>query len=135
MAPTPPFSGAAIPMVLLKTYTTFFIVRYRRFDLKTFLLTFWKCHYFSNVMWPTPTNLGMEIPVVCSDSENNAFFRRLTCRADFLGLIFLTFWSYSHCRARNGDSRMVWHLSIGNLMEELWMDEVWIFETSSIDCE
>jgi hypothetical protein len=33
MAPTPPFSGAAIPMVLLKTYTTFFIVRYRRFDL------------------------------------------------------------------------------------------------------
>jgi hypothetical protein len=86
-------------------------------------------------MWPTPTNLGMEIPMVCSDLENNAFFRRLTCVADFLGLTFLTFWSDSHCRARNGDSRMVWHLSIGNLMEELWMDEVWIFETSSIDCE
>jgi hypothetical protein len=78
-------------------------------------------------MWPTLTNLGMEIPGVCSDSEDNAFLRRLTCIADFLGLTFLTFWSFSHCRARNGDSRNVWHLSMGNLMEELWMDEVWIF--------
>jgi hypothetical protein len=73
--------------------------------------------------------------MVCSDSENNAFFRRLTFRADFLGLTFLTFWYYSRCRAQNGESRMVWHLSIGDLMDELWMDEVWIFETSFIDCE
>jgi hypothetical protein len=42
-------------------------------------------------MWPIPTNLGMEIPMVCSDLENNAFFRRLTFRANFLGLTFLGF--------------------------------------------
>jgi hypothetical protein len=29
---------------------------------------------------------------------------------------------------------MVWHLSIGDFMEELWMDEICSFWTSSVDC-
>jgi hypothetical protein len=29
---------------------------------------------------------------------------------------------------------MVWHLSIGHFMEELWMDEIYIYWTSSVDC-
>jgi hypothetical protein len=37
-------------------------------------------------MEPSPTNLGMGIPMVYSESENNAFFKRGTFRFDFLGL-------------------------------------------------
>ena len=29
---------------------------------------------------------------------------------------------------------MVWHLLFEHLIEELWMDEVWFFWTSSVDC-
>jgi hypothetical protein len=88
----------------------------------------------NSLMGPLPSNLGMEIPIVYSESENNAFLRRLTFRADFLGLTFLTFWFYCCCRAWNYDSRMVWHLSIGHFMEEIRMDEIHIFWTSSVDC-
>jgi hypothetical protein len=38
-----------------------------------FGLTLWRCHYFSNLRLPTPTNLGMGISMVCSKFENNAF--------------------------------------------------------------
>jgi hypothetical protein len=42
--PTPPpiFSWATIPIVVFGTYRNDFIVRYRRFDFRPFLLTFWK---------------------------------------------------------------------------------------------
>jgi hypothetical protein len=70
-------------------------VRYGQFDLctfwLTFWLTFWKKHYFWNLMGPNPTNLGMVIPMVYSESGNNAFSRRLIFRADFWGWIFWTF--------------------------------------------
>jgi hypothetical protein len=29
---------------------------------------------------------------------------------------------------------MVWHFRIGHFLNELWMDEVWMFQTSSTHC-
>lgn len=86
-------------------------------------------------MRSTPTNLDMGIPMVYLDSENIVFLKKVDFWAGFLGLTFLTFWSYDRYRAQNGDSRMIWYFSIRDLMDKLWMDEVWIFETSFIDCE
>jgi hypothetical protein len=51
-------------------------------------MTFWRCHYFSNLRLPISTNLGMGISMVCSKFENNnAFLRQLTH-----GLLDMTFW-------------------------------------------
>ena len=43
---TPPFLGMVIPMVLSDFDTNFSTVSYGNFDFWTFLLTFWKKHYF-----------------------------------------------------------------------------------------
>jgi hypothetical protein len=40
--PFPQFSWATITMVVFRTYRNDFIVRYRRFDFRPVLLTFWK---------------------------------------------------------------------------------------------
>jgi hypothetical protein len=39
---SPPSSWATIPMVVFRTYRNDFIVIYRRFDFRPFLLTLWK---------------------------------------------------------------------------------------------
>ena len=91
IGPIPLFLGMVIPMVLSDFDTNFSIVRYWNFDFWTFLLTFWKKHYFWNLIGPPPTNLDMGMPMVFLDFEDMLFLESWLFGLTFWGWLFSFF--------------------------------------------
>jgi hypothetical protein len=75
MTRTPPFSRVVITMVLLKTFGSFFIMRYGLFDFSAFWLTILEFYYYWNLEGSTRTKLDMGIPMVQSKLKNNSLKR------------------------------------------------------------